>query len=542
MITGIEHDAKLKPYIIFTIVACVAVYVLGMMLTIMEIDAAQYASISDQILHNNSFLEIKHRHYDYLDKPPLLFWLSAISIKLFGVNSFAFKVPSVLSLLLATFSIYKFSKIYYNRHTALMAAIILLNCQAFYIMAHDCRTDNLLIGFSCFAIWQITEYIENRQLLHLALGFVGIGFAMLAKGPLGLIFPGFTLAAILFTKNNISALNWKWIIGLPIIGLILLPMSIGLYTQHGVEGLEFFYWKQSFGRITGESEWKNDTDPFFLVHTFLWSFLPFTILFICAFFNKISRILKKNLPVVEFGSIAGFLLTMLALSMSKYKLPHYIYIVMPLAAVISARYIFEIIGDKASKIINNIQLVFLVVFIGFSIFVITFFNGYYPMWLVIPLMVLLFVAWKINKISESKTRMILLSALVGVFINLQLNTSFYPKLLTYQSSSEVAFFVKDKKLDISKLNGLRAYGHALSYYLDTIVPFVGTIDELKNKNKGDLFYAREEGIEMMRNSGLHFRIVKEFDEFSVTLLTPSFLNPDTRDSATTKAYLLEIVD
>jgi len=539
-IEPISDNFKITPLSVLILVLTVITYMVGMTIPIMEIDAAQYASISDQILHNNSFLEIKHRHTEYLDKPPLLFWLSAITIKLFGVNSFAFKIPSVLSLILAAYSIYKFSTIYYSKKTAWMAAIILMNCQAFFIMSHDCRTDNLLIGFSCLAIWKITSYIENRRFTELIIGFFAIGFAMLAKGPLGLIFPGFTLGAILFTKNNIKTLNWKWLIGLPIIALVLLPMSIGLYTQHGMKGLEFYYWTQSFGRITGESEWKNETDPFFLVHTFLWSFLPMTILFIFAFFNKIKLFFSKK-GIIEYGSIAGFVLTMLALSMSKYKLPHYIYIVMPLAAVISAKYVFEIIGDKTTKIIYWTQLVFLILFLGFSIWVIYFFNDYYPMWLILPLAIIAIIAYLVFKKFELKSRIILLSALVGIFINLQLNTSFYPKLLTFQSSSEVAFYVNEHDLDKEKLHGLRAYGHGLSYYLDMIVPFVGDQEQLMECPIGDYFYVRDEGMAILKNSGLNYKIVKEFDEFSVTRLTPKFLNPATRSEATTKAYLIQTV-
>lgn len=540
-IEPISDSYKITPLSILIVVLSIITYMIGMTIPIMEIDAAQYASISDQILHNNSFLEIKHRHTEYLDKPPLLFWLSAITIKLFGVNSFAFKIPSVLSLLLAAYSIYKFSNIYYNKKTAWMAAIILMNCQAFFIMSHDCRTDNLLIGFSCLAIWKITSYIETRHFMSLVVGFFAIGLAMLAKGPLGLIFPGFTLGAILFTKNNISALNWKWLIGLPIIALVLLPMSIGLYTQHGMKGLEFYYWTQSFGRITGESEWKNETDPFFLVHTFLWSFLPMTILFITAFFNKITRFKGKN-NILEYGSIVGFTLTMLALSMSKYKLPHYIYIVMPLASIISARYIFEIIGDKTTKILYWTQSVFLLLFSAFSIWVIYFFNDYYPLWLILPLLILIVVAYLVLKKFELKSRIVLLSALVGIFINIQLNTSFYPKLLTYQSSSEVAFYINENGLDKSKLHGLRAYGHGLSYYLDTIVPFVGDEEQFLECPRGDYFYVRDEGMTILKDSRVPYKIIKEFDEFSVTLLTPTFLNPKTRHEATTKAYLIQTLE
>jgi 4-amino-4-deoxy-L-arabinose transferase-like glycosyltransferase len=113
-----------------------------MFVPIMEVDAAQYASISDQILHSNSILQIKHRDFEYLDKPPLLFWFSAVSIKLFGVSSFAYKIPSVLGLLLGVFSTFKFCNLYYKKETSLTAATILASCHAFFSMANDCRTDS----------------------------------------------------------------------------------------------------------------------------------------------------------------------------------------------------------------------------------------------------------------------------------------------------------------------------------------------------------------------------------------------------------------
>ncbi len=143
------------------------VYVIGMIVPVMEVDAAQYASISDQILHSKSFLQIKHRDFEYLDKPPLLFWLSAISIHFFGATSFAFKLPSVLGLLLAIYSTCRFCNLYYKKETSIVAATILANSQAFFIMSNDCRTDNLLIGFSCFAIWKISSYITLITLRHI---------------------------------------------------------------------------------------------------------------------------------------------------------------------------------------------------------------------------------------------------------------------------------------------------------------------------------------------------------------------------------------
>ena len=52
-----------------------AIYFHNLFIDIMQIDAAQYAGISAEMAHTNSFLEVKEFQQDYLDKPPLLFWL-----------------------------------------------------------------------------------------------------------------------------------------------------------------------------------------------------------------------------------------------------------------------------------------------------------------------------------------------------------------------------------------------------------------------------------------------------------------------------------
>jgi 4-amino-4-deoxy-L-arabinose transferase-like glycosyltransferase len=51
------------------------VAIAGLFLDVMDVDAAQYASIALEMTQNGSWLQVMHRGTDYLDKPPLLFWL-----------------------------------------------------------------------------------------------------------------------------------------------------------------------------------------------------------------------------------------------------------------------------------------------------------------------------------------------------------------------------------------------------------------------------------------------------------------------------------
>jgi len=71
---------------------------------LMDIDASQYASISRELLERNSWLQFYDMGADYLDKPPMLFWLSALSLKIFGVYDWAYRLPSFLFALLAIYA------------------------------------------------------------------------------------------------------------------------------------------------------------------------------------------------------------------------------------------------------------------------------------------------------------------------------------------------------------------------------------------------------------------------------------------------------
>ena len=70
---------------------------------------------------------------------------------------------------------------------------------------------------------------------------------------------------LIYKRDWTNLFNWRWILGLAIILLVLSPMLWGLYHQFdlnpdatvngrtGVSGIRFFFWEQSFGRITGEN-------------------------------------------------------------------------------------------------------------------------------------------------------------------------------------------------------------------------------------------------------------------------------------------------
>lgn len=533
------HWLKLDQYIVLATLILTS-YLLAMFVPVMEVDAAQYASISAQMLENGNFLQVKHRHFDYLDKPPLLFWLSALSMYIFGLSSFAYKLPSVLANILTIYATYRFASLYYPKQTAKNAALILATCFAFFLISNDCRTDNLLIAFSMYAIWKQAAYLEVQQKKDLYLSFVGIGMAMLAKGPLGAVYPGMSIGVLVLTKKYWSRIGVEYLIGILILGLVLAPMCYGLYLQHGMEGIEFYFWKQSFGRITGENEWKNDTGPLFLTHTFLWSFIPYTPLFIGALFSRFKDVWKRVF-IPEVASFATFFALLIALSLSKYQLPHYIYLVCPMAAIICAHFIQKLNTNRGLNAIKISQLCFNLLLSIAAMLLYCWFTDriswfFLILWIIFFLTLIAFMAF-----IDGSSALVLSSASAMIFVAVVLFTGFYPKLLKYQAASETAFYIKLQGIDPEAVACFKAYDHSLSFYTNSNLPYYDGYQEWTEKGQGkQILYTNEKGSAILKKKGVKTEVLKSFVDYPIAFLQFGFLNPETRSVYLEKRYLLKI--
>ena len=59
-------------------------------------DAYFYAVISKTLVTSHNWVDLYYAGQDWLDKPHLPFWLTALSFKLFGVSAFAYVLPGFL--------------------------------------------------------------------------------------------------------------------------------------------------------------------------------------------------------------------------------------------------------------------------------------------------------------------------------------------------------------------------------------------------------------------------------------------------------------
>lgn len=547
-----------KLILLFAVLA--GVYFCAIGVDTMDVDASQYASISREMQESGSYLQVYDGGKDYLDKPPFLFWVSAVSMKIFGAHNFAFKLPSILFALWSLFALYRFARLFYERQLAVLSALILASCQAFFLITNDIRTDTILMSWVITAIWQIAEWYKSRKLKHFLWGAVAIGGGMLAKGPIALLVPAFAFGSHILLKREFRYLfRPVYLLGLLVIAMVLLPMSIGLYQQfdlhpekivngeQNVSGLRFFYWTQSFGRITGESPWNNNATFFFQFQNLLWGMLPWTLFFVAGLGKELVHLLRNRFRLnegSEFMSMGGFLLAYCALGLSKYQLPHYIYVVLPLIALITAKMVYAIFWQNSFRFVSRIIIPLQWVICGaMALLPVVILVQAFPahnIWpWVFPVLALLSAVYLLRD-GHRTAKLFWISLALVMLLNMFLSGWFYPNLLKYQSGNSVGRYVAAQSIPHDRFHLYKFDGNdwSLSFYSGRIVP---ELPQVENLPSGNFVLTMEEGLADIQQSGKAFEIAMEGLDFHVTTLTGKFLNKDTRAAQCKKYFLVKLL-
>jgi hypothetical protein len=519
----------------------------------MDNDATQYFTIAMVMHDTGNVMEVSWRpDHNYLDKPPMLFWLSAMFFSLFGVNHFAYRLPSILINLLGVYSTYRLGRKLYNEQTGLYAAIIYASNFGVFVFNHDVRTDTLMTGFMIFTIWQLYAYLQDRKVKNFIWGFVGIGFSIMTKGPLGLVIPVLALGPqLLYQRRWKDIFRPEWLLGLVIVGIVISPMVYSVYTQHGMHGLTFHFWTQSFGRITGENVWVDNTGPFFFIHSFLWSFLPWTIFALVAYvkvwpaaFRNFGK--NNNFEVI---TLSGITLVFIAMSMSSYKLPHYTYVVFPLVAILTGAYIQRTAKDVkwegfgkvfyVSQFVFNL-LLWLAVVVSFLVFSEASFWTYLIAWFAFSYF---FYSAQFSNGQVPKIFTTTIVTMLGVaFI---LNVHFYPGLNPYQARVAAGEFIKENDIPAEDvmIYDFNVHKATLDVYSERIIPrtwHLSTIDSLLTE-KGSLYvFTDPKGLDSLASRKFNVLDKKVYKDYQISLLSLPFLNPATRENVLREVYLLKL--
>ena len=528
-----------------------AVSALALFGGIMEPDSALYASIAKNMVLRNDWVNIYVRGTDWLDKPHLTFWLAAASFKVFGINAFAYKLPSFLFGLLGAGYTYKLAKNIYNSKTGLISALIFLSSLHILISTFDVRAEVYITTFTLAAIYHYFK-AHKSSFLHIVLGSFFAACAIMIKGIFVLIpvFGGFIIYWLL-TNQWKQLLKIKWWLAIVLILIFIIPELYTLYIQFdlhpekivfgktGVSGLKFFFWDSQFGRFFNNGPIKGKGDISFFLHTTLWAFLPWSLLFYTAVFNLFKKKNRINLPAESIFIWISAAITFLLFSLSKFQLPHYILIILPQFAIVTALYIQKLEG-KNLKVFFIIQSILAVLIVAILSAVSIFFKFEYYSIASSTLIVLLFFSVVFFKDLKLET-VIIRSAFISIGLMIFLSGFLYPAVLKYESGMEAGRWLKQNQPNAKAAVLMHPDAFSFDFYANGEPQYFWNYETLENfkTDKNLVIYTPESELNRLKKD-YHAEILKSFEYYHITKLTGRFINAKTRPQVLEHFYLVRI--
>lgn len=504
-------------------------------------DAGKYATVAKEIFQNGNYINLTVHHEPYDQKPPLLFWMGAVGFWIGGISNFWFKFPVFLLILAGFYWAFKLGESLYNRKVGILTVILVSLSFIYSLYSMDIHTDTPLQAFVTLALWQLFEYVKSGRGRNLYLGFVGIGLAMLSKGPVGAAIPAFAvLGQIAFKKDFRQFLNFRWYLGILLSLIIVSPALIGLMNQFGWQGIRFFFWENMAGRITG-SYVQAVNDPLFYVHNLLYQLFPWSFIFYIAVFFEFRWLIKNKFKSEEYFTLTGIWVYFIILNSASSQLPNYVFSIIPLMAVLLAKWIITAVEQehKIYKIFFSTQnIVLALMWIG--IFVLSIYLFPVPkfyFWIIVLAGII--STWYIFKQKASKEiQLIAPSAIAFICFIFLLNTNVFPYIFSYQAPPKAARYYSDNANHGEKLYNYHYGQYELFFYSEPEARQLHSIDQVKSIAKnGNWLFTDETGFEEISKLSLEPDTIIEYRHLYLNK-GGAFINPKTRDNVLFPMYLI----
>ena len=531
-------------------------------------DAPEYANIAAHMYFKNDWINIMNHNdqtgqiYDYLDKPHMLFWSAMLGFKLFGVHDWTYRLFSVLLSFAGCYATFRLGKMLYNINVGKVASLIYITAQAIILANHDVKTDTLLTNFVVLGAWQLVDFVHREKLSKVILGAAFLALGVGTKGMIAVLVAGCVLFFYLLGLRKWKMFyNWKWIIGVVAFFIALSPFLYFYYLQFdlhpekyvnggtGRSGIKFLLWSQSFERFAGERNFVMGSEFSFFFHSFIWAFLPWSIIAYIASFSRLAELFRTRFQSFftrEQLTFTGTWAMFIIMSFSKFKLPHYINVLFPFFAIFTAAYLFQLANEGKQKALRSLLIVQYVIIAIAILFLIALNYWAFPVTnlaiTIIGLAGLMFLVYEIFKRKFSTVDKIwYYSALAILIFNFFMNANFYPKIAQYNGGYVAAKEMKEKNIDAASLYRYDYMMRSFEWQIQKWRPILHKEDVMQKVQNGDsviVFTNKRKKDELQQFFSV--QPIISSPEYAISGLSLDFINPKTRPQTLDSVFVLKV--
>ena len=322
--------------------AAVAVGIDNMERPLANPDEGRYSEISREMALNGDWVTPRLNGIKYFEKPPLQYWASALSFKLFGPNEYTARLYTALAGF-ATIALVGFIARRLWGWDMAVASMIALACSPYFMALGGIVT--LDMGLTLWTTATLFCYLgaeharerPRTQLRWMLFAWAAMAMAVLSKGLVGIVFAGGAVLIVVAMRREWPALaRLRLIPGLIVFFAVAAPWFVAV-SMANPEFAQFFFFHEHFARFLTTTHRRVEPVWYFLPIVAL-GFLPWMFAMPAAMVSAWREEKGAAFQPLRI-TLAWCAFVVLFFSASGSKLPAYVLPVFPPLALVLGRYL-----------------------------------------------------------------------------------------------------------------------------------------------------------------------------------------------------------
>ena len=307
-------------------------------------DEGRYVEIPREMAVTGDWLTPRLNGVKYFEKPPLVYWITALSIKLFGLSEWSARLVPAFFALLGCLSLYTAGTTLFSRRAGILSAIVLATSVLYYALSRtvilDLPVTALLTLSLCAFLIALREPDGWKRRALLYVFYAGCGLTMLTKGLIGVAIPGMIIFFWMLVMNQWRILRSLYLpSGIALFLLIAAPWHI-LVQRANPEFFNFYFIHEHFERYLSKVHGRYK--PFwFFIPVLAGGLFPWSAFLVQAVRRAFPRWKDRHLHRETVFLLLWAGLIFLFFSASSSKLIPYILPVFPPLALIIGKYLAD---------------------------------------------------------------------------------------------------------------------------------------------------------------------------------------------------------
>jgi len=243
-------------------------------------DEGRYTEVAREMMLSGDYVTPRVNGVVFLDKPPLYYWLSSLSLRAFGVHEWSARFVSALFGIFGCVVTFLVARRAFGMRAAWLAMGVMAS-SPLYFLSSQYADMNLTVavlissslGFFLLGTFHPPGDARRRHLMWLA--YLCAAFATLTKGLIGIVFPMAIIGLWILLRRDWKLLTRMYLgSGMAIYLVVTIPWFV-LAQRANPDFLHFFFVYQHFTRFSGTG-FNNPNPVWFYLPVILIGMFPWT--------------------------------------------------------------------------------------------------------------------------------------------------------------------------------------------------------------------------------------------------------------------------